>query len=85
MKNKGFRLLLRAVLCLIVGLLFGVVALTAITWLKHPEESIFHAAETAMAEGLLPLLTGGVRDGILALLGRAAPTTLLALGVSLAW
>lgn len=85
MKNKGFHLFLRAVLCLILGLLFGALAMIAVVWLGHQEDGIVHAAETAVAEGLLPLLTGGGRDGILALLGRAAPTALLALGVSIAW
>lgn len=84
MKNKGFRLFLRAALCLILGLLFGAAVLTAAAWLKRPGESVAHAAETAVAEGLLPLLTGGGRDGVLTLLGKAAPLALLALGVSLA-
>ena len=85
MKNKGFRLFLRAVLCLILGLLFGALAMIAVVWLGHQEDGVVHAAETAVAEGFLPLLTGGARDGLLALLGGAAPTALLALGVSLAW
>ena len=85
MKNKGCRLFLRAVLCLILGLLLGALAMTAVAWLARPEEGIVQAAETAAAEGLLPLLTGGGQEGPLPLLGRAAPTALLALGVSLAW
>ena len=85
MKNKGFRLLLRAVLCLFLGLLLGALAMMAVVWMAHSEDGIVHAAETAMTERLLPLFTGGARDGILTLLGRAAPAVLLALSVSLAW
>ena len=89
MKNKGFlsflRGLGRAALCLIVGLALGLLAMTAVAWLNHPEGEIVQAAETAWAEGLLPLLTGGWREGPISLLGRAAPDALLALGVSLAW
>ncbi len=85
MKNKGFCLFLRAVLCLILGLFLDAVAMTAVAWLERPQENIVKAAETAMSEGFLPLLTGGGRDGLLTLLGKAVPTVLLALSVSLPW
>ena len=89
MKNKGFlsflRGLGRAALCLIVGLALGALAMTAVAWLNRPEADIVQAAETAWAEGLLPLLTGGWGDGLISILGRAAPAALLALGVSLTW
>ena len=85
MRNKGFRAMLRAALCLILGLLLGTLSMTAAVWLDQPDKNAVQAAEIALQEGLLPLLTGGWRDGPLTLLGRAAPTVLLALGVSLAW
>lgn len=43
------------------------------------------ALETVWQDGLLPLFTGGWREGPLVLLGRVAPDALLALGISLAW
>ncbi len=92
MKNNGFRSFPRAcgraLLSLAAGLMLGALSLTLIVWLKmrgdHPEVNLLWAAEIAAREGLLPLLTGGLREGPLALLGRGAPTALLALGISLA-
>ena len=81
MKNKGFRSLLRALLCLCLGLLLGVAVMIAAAWLTLGEIRL----ETVWQEGLLPLLTSGWREGPLVLLGRAAPDALLALGISLAW
>ena len=85
MRNKGLRSFLRALMSLILGLLFGALAMTAAAWVNHPEGSLLQAAETALEEGLLPMLIGGWREGPLPLLGKAAPSVLLALGVSLAW
>ena len=81
MKNKSFRSLPRAALCLCMGLLLGAAAMIGVSWLSLGEIRL----ETVWREGLLPLFTGGWRDGPLALLGRAAPDALLALGISLAW
>lgn len=89
MRNKGFRSFGCALLCLCVGLLLGAMVMIAAAWLTlrkdQPETGLMAAAETAWREGLLPLFTGGWRNGPLFLLGRAAPAVLLALGVSLAW
>lgn len=93
MRNEGFRSFARtvgqALLSLLLGLLLGALAMILIAFMKlrgdHPQVDIVWAAEIALREGLLPLLTGGGREGLLSLLGRAAPCVLLALGVSLAW
>lgn len=85
MMNKGMRSFLRAVLCLALGLVLCALGLTGMAWLEQSEKNIARAAQTSLEEGLLPLLTGGFREGPLGLLGKAAPTVLLALGVSLAW
>ena len=81
MRNKGFRSFGRALLCLCLGLLLGTAAMIGVGWLAAGEMRL----ETVWQEGLLPLFTVGWRDGPLALLGRAAPDALLALGISLAW
>ncbi|MBR0219607.1 MAG: hypothetical protein IJQ33_10420 [Clostridia bacterium] len=81
MRNKGFRSFGRALLCLCLGLLLGAAAMIGVGWLAAGEMR----PETVWQEGLLPLFTAGWRDGPLALLGRAAPDVLLALGISLAW
>ena len=81
MRNKGFRSFGRALLCLCLGLFLGAAAMIGVGWLAAEEMRL----ETVWQEGLLPLFTVGWRDGPLALLGRAAPDALLALGISLAW
>ena len=81
MRNKGFRSFGRALLCLCLGLLLGAAAMIGVSFLALGE----FRWETVCQEGLLPLFTAGWRDGPLALLGRAAPDVLLALGISLAW
>ena len=85
MRNKGMRSFLRAVLCLALGLVLCALVLTGAAWLKQSGKDIERAAQTALEEGLLPLLTGGFREGPIPLLGSAAPAVLTALGVSLAW
>ncbi|MBQ6961298.1 MAG: ABC transporter permease [Clostridia bacterium] len=81
MKNKGFRSFGRSLLCLCLGLLLGAAVMIAAAWLTLGE----NRWETVWREGLLPLFTGGWREGPLALLGRAAPDAVLSLGISLAW
>ena len=81
MRNKGFRSFGRALLCLCLGLFLGAAAMIGVSFLAPGE----FRWETVWQEGLLPLFTAGWRGGPLALLGRAAPDALLALGISLAW
>ena len=81
--------LLRAVFCLALALLIGLIGLTAIAFYQLQSggnsAGLADAVNLAMEGGFLPLCLGGFEAGWSAELTAAAPVILTALAAALAW
>lgn len=93
MKNNSVRSFLlaclRAVCCLLLGLLIGAAVWVALAWAQlreaDPAAGFSEAAVMAMENGLLPFLRGGLPESLPVHFGRAVPVVLLSLGAAFAW
>lgn len=76
----------RGLCCLLLGLAAGFLAFFGLALLRGGEGAgVGDALEAAANKGLLPLLTGAVKEGAIGSLGKSAPLALMALGAAFSW
>ena len=76
----------RGLCCLLMGLAAGFLAFFGLALLRGGEGAgVGDALEAAANKGLLPLLTGAVKEGAIGSLGKSAPLALMALGAAFSW